>query len=444
MQRSVALRERGQLAVLLHRILHQARQSKQWSEPDQRNLRTWRQFVLAVLVARTTRLLGLAHALLPQRQAETVKTLAAGLSYFLTKSTCPLATLTPTLLEATLREIDPADITRFRGKALLVLDPTEYPKRSRGNGKRQRHMQHIGRVRNAKGKASGTTAGYVDVWAGLVLKGKRFLPLARQLFSSQHPDIVSQNQVEEAVLAAASAIAERVGLETIVVADRGLGRKALLIKLAKEQRPFVIRLDPDITAYHRTAPDGLELTQVLAQQPWLGEVTWDRGSRGKLRCRARAVRAEIRSSCSGRKADTTAAVMTFVELVPDHPKLDPLVLATTLPVGGRFDVQGIAHVYAQRWSIESAFETMKSWGLEAFMVRAWTAIERVLWLVALAYALATLVLYDESCGRMRRQLERVLKVGGVVGRRLTVGKVAEGLGLDERQHRRAWLHCWVG
>jgi hypothetical protein len=136
--------------------------------------------------------------------------------------------------------------------------------------------------------------------------------------------------------------------------------------------------------------------------------------------------------------------MTFVELVPEHPKLDPLVLATTLPVGGRFDVQGIAHVYAQRWSIESAFETMKSWGLEAFMVRAWVAIERLLWLVALAYALATLVLYDGSSARLRRQLERVLQVGGVVGRRLTVGKVAEGLGLDYRQHRRAWLHCWVG
>ena len=78
------------------------------------------------------------------------------------------------------------------------------------------------------------------------------------------------------------------------------------------------------------------------------------------------------------------------------------------------------------------------------MVRAWVAIERLLWLVALAYALATLVLYDGSSARLRRQLERVLQVGGVVGRRLTVGKVAEGLGLDYRQHRRAWLRCWVG
>ena len=77
------------------------------------------------------------------------------------------------------------------------------------------------------------------------------------------------------------------------------------------------------------------------------------------------------------------------------------------------------------------------------MVRTWTAAERLLWLMALAYALATLVLYDGTSGGLRRQLVRVLQVGGVVGRSLTVGKVAEGLGLDYAQHRRAWLHCWV-
>lgn len=443
MQRSVALRERGRLAVLLNRILTQARRAKDWHEPDQRNLRTWRQLLLGILVQRSTRLLALAQALLPQRHAETAKGLAAALSYFLTTSKCPVATLTPLLLEAALREVDPADITRFQGKALLVLDPTEYPKRSRGKGKRGRHMQHIGRVRNAKGKASGTTAGYVDVWAGLVLNGKRFFPLARQLFSSRHPELGSQNQVEEAVLTAALAAARRVGLDPLVVADRGLGRKALLIKLAKQRQPFVIRIDADITAYHPTAPDGVELATLLAQQPWIGPVTWNRGSRGTLRCQARAVRAEIHYSCSGRKDDTERACLTFVELVPDDPDVGPLVVATTLAVKSRFDVHGVAYIYAQRWAIESAFETMKAWGLERFMIRTWTAIERLVWSVALAYALATLLLYAPACARLRAQLLRVLRAGAVVGRQLTVGKVAEGLGLDYRQHRRAWQQSWV-
>ena len=45
-----------------------------------------------------------------------------------------------------------------------------------------------------------TSYGYVDIWAGVVLVGKAFLPLARQLFSSAHPKLKSQNRAEEAVL----------------------------------------------------------------------------------------------------------------------------------------------------------------------------------------------------------------------------------------------------
>ena len=36
----------------------------------------------------------------------------------------------------------------------------------------------------------------------------------------------------------------------------------------------------------------------------------------------------------------------------------------------RADARGVAWVYAQRWSIETAFETLKAWGLGRFMVRA--------------------------------------------------------------------------
>ncbi len=66
-----------------------------------------------------------------------------------------------------------------------------------------------------------TTSGYVDVWAGLVLKGKQLLPLARALFSNRHPTFTSQNKREEAVLAAAWALLARLGWAAILVADRG-------------------------------------------------------------------------------------------------------------------------------------------------------------------------------------------------------------------------------
>jgi hypothetical protein len=84
----------------------------------------------------------------------------------------------------------------------------EDEKRSHERGKCERQMEHMGRVRRSKstlhtkrskgptqtpeGRAPAgkdkrvtMTPGYVAIWAGLVPRGKRFLRLARQLFSSQ-------------------------------------------------------------------------------------------------------------------------------------------------------------------------------------------------------------------------------------------------------------------
>src|SRR5438477_1043034 len=226
MQRTVALRERGRLAALLNSILREARRRAAWQEPDARNLRTWRQVVLGVLVQRSTRLLSLARAVLPARQASRVKTAALGLGYFLARAEFPMARVSRRLLLAVGRALPAERLVRYRGKVLLAIDPTDYPKRSRGRGKRDRQMQHIGRVRRKaygrpKAKARqrsaagqpkppaakpATTFGYVDVWAGLVLRGQPFLPLTRQLFSAAHPQLPSQPTVEDAVLERALAL----------------------------------------------------------------------------------------------------------------------------------------------------------------------------------------------------------------------------------------------
>jgi len=42
-----------------------------------------------------------------------------------------------------------------------------------------------------------TTSGYVDIWAGLMLTGKQFFPLARRLFARQHPKCTSQHAIHE-------------------------------------------------------------------------------------------------------------------------------------------------------------------------------------------------------------------------------------------------------
>jgi hypothetical protein len=442
MSRPVALRQRAQFAALLTAILHTARQAPTWHEPGHRQLRLWRQLLLAVLVQRSTRLLILAQALFPLRRGTSIKTVAQGLGAFLRSAHCPVDTFSPTLLAAVLTHLDPARLLRAHGRALLVIDATEYPKRSRGCGKRGQHMQHLGRVRNAHGKVSWTTYGYVDIWAGLVLKGKRFVPLARQLFSSTHPSARSQNQVEEAVLQAALTTAAQLPWPVLVVADRGFGRKALLIRLAQQRLALVIRIDPDILVQARGMAKEALLAPVLAEQPWLGAVIWDRGAEGKGPCRARTDGVRICVKRSGHPEETRYAMLNFVELVPQRGRIEPLVVATNLPARTAAEAQKIAHIYAQRWAIESAFETMKAWGLEQFMVRQWVEIDRLLWLVAVAYALATLALYCGHLGSFRTEALRLLRQCGAVGRRLTVGKLVEAVAVDFRQHRRAVLATW--
>ena len=157
----------------------------------------------------------------------------------------------------------------------------------------------------------------------------------------------------------------------------------------------------------------------------------------------RAARATIRFSRTGRQADFTEATLNFVELVPLDADRESLVLATTLPARTLADCQGVAWVYSQRWSIETGFETMKAWGLERFMVRAWGAIDRLLWIVALAYALVVLALHDRRLAHLRAQASALLWQFTVLGRHLTPGKLAEALALDYPSHCRAWTAVWL-
>lgn len=415
------------------------------------------EFLLGVLAKRSTRLMTVAQAVAPLRHVGSVKSAAMVLGYFLKEAKFPMKSYATRLLETAVLTMGSEQLESYRGKLVLVIDPTEYAKRSRGRGKCGRGMQHIGRVRKSGGKGGekgtsekkgmgqkvATTFGYVDIWAGLVLVGKGFLPLARQLFSSNHPKLGSQNQVEESVLSEALAVLERVGLEAIAVGDRGLGRKELVIRLAGQGQDLVFRIDPDILARLPDRKEEVCLAELLESQPYLGEVVWDRGQEGELRCRARKVGAVIRFSRSGREADYQEAMVNFLELVPMDEAEESLVLVTTLAVESLADAKGIARVYGERWSIETAFETMHASGQDRFMVRFFEAIDRLLWIVALAHALVVLALHDSVVAGFRDQAVRLLKHQAVLGRRLAVGKLVEAIGLDFVRHRRAWAAAWL-
>ncbi len=125
MHRPVALRQRQQIAALLTTSVAAARHSPSWKEPDRRHLRLWRQLLLALLVRRSTRLLDLAHVLLPFRRGSSIKTVAQGIGSFLRSPHCPVTSLSPALLCATLAQLDPARLLRAHGRVLLVIDGTE-------------------------------------------------------------------------------------------------------------------------------------------------------------------------------------------------------------------------------------------------------------------------------------------------------------------------------
>ena len=150
MQVTVTLRGRARFAALLHRLEQETDQRGDAPRIDRRNRRTWRQLVLGVLVKRSTRLLALGQIVAPQRRARSVKAAAQGLAYFLRNAAFPSACVSMGLLEEAVRQVDPARLVTYKGKVLLVLDPTEYEKRSRERGKCGQQMEHIGRVRRSK------------------------------------------------------------------------------------------------------------------------------------------------------------------------------------------------------------------------------------------------------------------------------------------------------
>ena len=81
---------------------------------------------------------------------------------------------------------------------------------------------------------------------------------------------------------------------------------------------------------------------------------------------------------------------------------------------------------------------MKGWGLGRFRVRKGQAIDRLLRTVAVADALLVVALRATPLPIPREQASALLKRLAVLGRRLTVGKLAEAIGLDHARHRRAW------
>lgn len=157
-------------------------------------------------------------------------------------------------------------------------------------------------------------------------------------------------------------------------------------------------------------------------------MVWGRRQEGPRPRRARARRDTIRFSRTGRKDDAAEARLQVVEPVPLDATTDPLVLVTTLLVDPLVASRGSARGFAWRRSVETTCATRKARG--RFLVRAWRAIDRLLWAVAVASALLVLTWRAPPRALRRDQATALRKRLAAPGRWLTVGKLAEAIGLD--------------
>jgi hypothetical protein len=71
------------------------------------------------------------------------------------------------------------------------------------------------------------------------------------------------------------------------------------------------------------------------------------------------------------------------------------------------------------------------------MVRTWTAVDRLLWAVALTCTLLVLALHKLTFTLPHDQASTLLTLLAVLGRRLTVGKLTAAIGLDYMRHHHA-------
>lgn len=332
-----------------------------------------------------------------------------------------------------LRRLGKKRLRKFKGKAILIIDSTGYAKpRSRG---RKRSMPRIGRVKlnNQHAKEKVFAPGYQEIHTALILKGRRAaIGITRRLHTEKAEDFRSQNEIEESELRKAKDLVEEaLGIEVIVVADRGFRRKPLLHRFVRlEKTDFVIRIEAklNVTVGKRTAL----ISEIVRKKPERVRAFWLESDKSSIFSAVRAFRARL--STWGEK-DFSVRIL---HLTPLNRSLEPMVLATSLPIASRQDLREIVALYSARWTIETYFFNFKrSFGAHKFRVfSSWKAIDRLLAMAHMAF-LALAVAYETMQGtgsrakrRLWRQAQALLSIRCARPPELTLGKFFEALAMD--------------
>lgn len=352
-----------------------------------------RAMVLGIALARSVVLQKIAWTL-----GGSIKTREDSLSNFLKRDRLDISGEHWRYVISMLRRLGRKRFVRFRGKLVLLIDPSSYAKaRSRG---KKRPMPRTGKVRlhNLPTREEVLVPGYQEIWTGLWLKSGRCLGITRKLFSENMEFFGSQNTLEQAEIRRAVALVkEAFDCEVILVADRGFKRKDLLRWLKKEEGiDFVIRIDGKLLVT-MAGRKGL-LDDLIVCQPQRRRMFWREDSKKPMLCDVHAGGMRVQT-------EEGSLYLQTVRLEPVHEKSGPIFLATSLKIEDRKTLAWIVRAYSARWTIETFFlEFKESLRVGDFRVfSSWQAMDRLLAMAHMAY-LALLLLFvmaQENAAQIR-------------------------------------------
>lgn len=246
---------------------------------------------------------------------------------------------------------------------LIVADTTDLAKYY------ARHLEGLGRVHDGSDPEGRTAPGYCIFEAFVRVGAWQVFPLVVEPLKVYAGAPTGENAE---ILAHVLRVHEAAGRKGTWVLDRGFDRRELFEPLVRREVAFVVRQRGDRTV---TTADGraVPVDAVVGEQVCPRPRRWPRGGV--------SVTAEVWLPEVGDEP----FLLVVGWRVPGSER--PLVLLVS-PAARRRGRTGRWYVraYHKRWGVEDATRGVKQqFAVEAFLVRSWTSIRRLLWLVAWAF-----------------------------------------------------------
>lgn len=339
---------------------------------------------MGIISGGSARLVSISEKMYSQK-ANCVKSFVNRLTYLLRRRNISkqTAALQKSFLLKNLKKVN---MYTYKKKCIAPMDWTAYRKRAR-KAKKNKGMQWVGKVWDGREKKPVT--GYGGLITGLLLENGQMLPVTHSLYSNKymesHPkSCLSINQIEEDAVEELKAIA---GEDLIILGDRHFARKSFLYKIKKiEKQDFLMRIKQGVNI---TAKENGKWVNIYAQSRRIKKsypVFWNYDKK-REKCAAKVFKAGLFAPNSKKNLDVWIVVIES----KSSEKKEPVILVCSFEVAAA-DLQDITNLYKKRWAIETAIETLKhSFGIEKVMVRKWRAIEAMIFLTLLAYALVLFI-----------------------------------------------------